>query len=225
MIVLPLRMDMRLTRRPAFPVAIGMVVLYAAWMNSVTIPPWNPTQEVLHLSPLDVRFWWLAFMAMFHGGSLLAAHLILMMWLIFGRGAAEKIGTAPVAMGWLFGGIAPVFLARAGLIGFGPDYWLGLGATAGAMGVALYAVWDQDVKFFYFVTAPPWKFGAGTSETAALFLILFLHMALCYGQWHVYGKRDVIQAPPGLAPQVWVFFLPCLTWGACFMASRIRRLT
>jgi hypothetical protein len=215
MLILPLNMEGEYYRPGLVSWTIGSVTLYQA-----LLAPLFPGLRMNgpELASLWLTEPWLLPMAFVRGCGPVSALFLALFWILFGSSLEYRIGSLGLFACWLIGCLLPLPLAHTGLVAFESAYWLGLGGAVFCLGVTYYTHALRDVKTFYFVCAPPWRFGGGTTTLPGVLVLLFMHIALCFAQL-VHYPRYSPGPPPGMGTAKWLFVYAWLPLVVC-LASR-----
>ncbi|MBI1293186.1 hypothetical protein GC173_18425 [bacterium] len=166
-------------------------------------------------------------LSLMRGAGPVSALVLALFWLVFGHSMEQRIGSLRLAALWLVGCVLPLPLAWAGWLSMDASYWLGLGGSMLCLGVSYCVHATEEVKFFYFVCAPPWKFGFGTSTIAGAVPLFFLHAVLSLAQIVIRTKTS-LPPPVGIATPTWLFvypFVPVVVWlASLWIVSKMERV-
>lgn len=221
MLLIPIKMETDRPERPIVAVVIASLVLYQGLLLHFHSKMALPTISWETLQQPDFQTGWNIFLSLFRGAGPFSAIFIFLFLLVFGGGVEKKTGGLMIILFYLGGVLISLALNR--YAGFATErrWWPGLGGVLACLGLAYFTIWSDNVRFFYFITAPPWRFGWGFESTASLFIMVFFHAIFALAQWVPYGRHGT--RPPGIPTMAWTFAFPLLILVCCIACNKVFR--
>jgi hypothetical protein len=215
-LIIPVGLERDLTDRPVVAPVVLALLVYQFVLGLFFPGLAEPAARWAEGDAATLDYWRDFALCMVRGPGSISAMFLCIFWMILGPALEIRVGAPALVATLLLGSLIPWLGLRAEWLAWETYYWPGLGGMMACLGLAYYAVYDEDICFYYFFFL--WW---GRSSTGAALVILLLHFFLGMAQYAPYSARLGESPPPGLRTILWINLWPFAATLAAVVAGKL----